>query len=290
MRRILPAAIVAACALFAAPASAGGLFDYDTSGPLNAVYGPAKTLAPNVTSRAVEFAGHDGKTVKGEIIAGNAKGAHPGVLFVHWLGEPQTTNHTEFEGDAIALARRGVTSVLIDALWSDAKWFDGVGHDAKADIAQAAGQVIDMRRALDLLEAQPGVDKSRIALVAHDFGAMFGALMLSADTRPRAFVGMAAVPTFSEWYLLGKKSPAEDYATLLDTTLDITGALKAAKAKAYLLQFATKDHYVPAARAQMLVDATPLPKGVFYYETDHALAVEAARVDRLSWLQGQLFR
>ncbi len=290
MKRSLGAAVLFACAMFAAPSfAAGALFDYDASRPLDPVHGPMKNYNGGISIRSVEFNGHAGARVKGEIVSGRASARHPGVLFVHWLGDPETTNRTEFEADARLLAARGVTSILIDALWSDPKWFDSVGHDAKADIEQAAGQVIDMRRALDLLETQPGVDKSRIALVAHDFGAMFGALLLSADTRPRAFVGMAAVPTFSEWYLLGKKSPAEDYATMLDTTLDITGALKTSKAKAYLLQFATKDHYVPAARAQTLVDALPLPKGVFYYETDHALKVEQANTDRRAWVAGQLF-
>ena len=48
----------------------------------------------------------------------SATKARPGVLFVHWLGDAATTNHTEFEADAVALARRGAVCVLLDAMWS----------------------------------------------------------------------------------------------------------------------------------------------------------------------------
>ena len=49
----------------------------------------------------------------------------------------------------------------------------------------------DVRRALDVLLAQPGLDKSRVAIVGHDFGAMWGALAAPADPRVTHFVYMA---------------------------------------------------------------------------------------------------
>jgi len=66
-------------------------------------------------------------------------------------------------------------------------------------------QVIDLRRALDLLAAQPGLDHDRIAFVGHDFGAMTGALLAGADKRPRWYVLMAATTSFPAWYLPGKE-------------------------------------------------------------------------------------
>ena len=41
----------------------------------------------------------------------------------------------------------------------------------------------DLRRALDVLLAQPGVDPKRIAYVGHDFGAMYGAVLAGVDRR-----------------------------------------------------------------------------------------------------------
>lgn len=290
MRKPFIFALISLFAL-AAPAMAepSALYEYDAKAPLNPVLGAEKKISANAVSQPVTFDGGDKRKVIGQIIRSTRPGSHPGILFVHWLGEEKTSNFTEFESDAIALAEKGVTSVMVNALWSDPKWFDTVGRNSQADIAQAASQVIDLRRALDLLQAQKGVDSKRIAVVGHDFGGMFSALLATVDTRPKAYVFLAAVPTFSEWYLLGKKAPNGDYVTLLDTTLDITGALKSAKAKGYLFQFANSDRYVPLDRARILVDATPLPHGEFLYKADHDLDVPEAHRDRRAWLIGQLF-
>jgi fermentation-respiration switch protein FrsA (DUF1100 family) len=52
-----------------------------------------------------------------------------------------------------------------------------------------------------------------------------------------------------------------------------------------LLQFATKDEHVAKPRADMIVAATPDPKTVHWYETDHELNVPEATRDRLAWIR-----
>jgi dienelactone hydrolase len=252
-------------------------------------YGPERALGPGVTARDVRFASPTGHLVTGEILTGAGPGPHPAVLFVHWLGDPRTTNHTEFEPDAIALARRGATALLVDAMWSAPGWFETIGKSADADARATLDQVADLRRALDALAAQPGVDPGRIAYVGHDFGAMAGALLACADARPRWYVLMAGTATLSEWYLLGKTAP-DGYAARLDTDLDLEAALSRSKAQGFLFQYAAHDHYIPADRAALLIAAAPLPKGVFWYDADHALGVPGALADREAWLSETLWR
>ena len=277
-------------ALFlSAPASAQG-FTYDTSAPLHAVYGPAHRLGPTVTSRSLVFTAPSGHKVTGEVISGAAPDPHPGVLFVHWLGDPKTTNHTEFEPDAVALAKRGVTSVLVDAMWAKPAWFDTVGASAPDDLKGASAQVIELRRGLDVLMAQKGVDPRRVAYVGHDFGAMFGTLLAGVDPRPSVYVLMAGVPTFSEWYLLGKTHPQRDAYVAALAGLDTTPSLNRSKARAVLFQFSAHDHYITPERAALFASTTILPKGEFFYDADHSLAVPQAFADRQTWLGEQLFR
>ena len=109
-------------------------------------------MSPPATSASTGRVGHP---ITGEIVAGAAPEPHPGVLFVHWLGDAKTTNHTEFEPDAIALARKGATSLLVDALWSDPAWFDPWASPLDADERTTEGQVADLRRALDALPPSP---------------------------------------------------------------------------------------------------------------------------------------
>ena len=42
-------------------------------------------------------------------------GSAPGILWGHWLGEPETTNRTQFLPEAVTWARRGAVSVLTEA-------------------------------------------------------------------------------------------------------------------------------------------------------------------------------
>jgi dienelactone hydrolase len=270
-------------------AEADDLFAYDSSAPIAPVYGKPGTIAPGVTSRSISFASPSGHMINGEIIGGAAKEKHPGILFVHWLGDPKTTNHTEFEADAIALAKRGATSLLIDAMWSAPNWFDHMGVDAKADLAESTAQVIDLRRSLDVLEAQPNIDAARITYVGHDFGAMFGALMAGVEQRPRFYVLMAGTATMDEWYLLEHKAKDEAAYRAIVAPLDIAGGLKQSKANAFLFQFSAHDHYIAPDRANLFFQSAPLPKGAFWYDAAHDLAVPAAFADRQAWLVEHLF-
>ena len=47
--------------------------------------------------------------------------------------------------------------------------------------------------------AHPQIDEARLAYVAHDFGAMYGAVLAGVDPRPQWYVLMAGTPVFSDW-------------------------------------------------------------------------------------------
>ena len=228
------------------------------------------------TVKEVTFASPTGHRVFGEIVEPIHAGLHAGVLFVHWLGDAKTTNHTEFDPDAIALAHKGVTSLLVDAMWSTPSWFDH-GRSTKVDFVDTVNQVIDLRRALDVLTTRPDVDSNRIAFVGHDFGSMCGAVLAGIDKRPKWYVLMAGTVTFSEWYLLGAQ-PADKAAYIAKmAALNPTLYMPHATAEAFLL-----------SRARRFADAVTAPKEVRFYDAGHSLAIPGARHDRISWLESKL--
>jgi predicted esterase len=219
--------------------------------------------------------------------AGPVKNA-PAVLWVHWLGEPATTNHTEFMSDAEALAKRGVVSMLVDMPWSQAKWFTDL-RSPQNDYADTIAQVVSLRRAVDCLSGVNGVDKTRIAYVGHDFGAMEGALLLAVDARPAYAVLMTPTLSFWEWYLLGKQ-PADPGAYVEEMSgLDLPRWLAQGKQKAMLLQFGQNDEYVSQATGIALRNAVPNRDRTFKaYKLDHALDDVTAHDDRIAWLAAHL--
>lgn len=283
------AALALALAVFAAPAGAGDLYAYDRAKTGPVTYGAPRALTTGVTARSIIFVSASGQTVTGEIVAGSPSAPKPGVLFVHWLGGAATTNHTEFERDAQSLAARGATSILIDAMWAAPKWFDHMGASVEADSKATVDQVVDLRCALDVLLAQKNVDAKRIAYVGHDFGAMLGAFLASADNRPQYWVYLAGNPSLTAWYTLGKKSPTHDQYVAAMATFDVIAALKSSKPKAVLLQFSAHDEYITPDEALRFFAAAPLPRGAFFYDVDHSLATTPAFADRQAWLVEQLF-
>jgi dienelactone hydrolase len=242
--------------------------------------------APGVDEQDVTFGTQPAGAFTGEVVFGAGPGPHPGILFVHWLGDPKTTNRSEFEAEAVTLAQRGVTSLLVDAMWAKPGWFDGIGKSEDADQRATAQQLRQLDLALVALQTAPNLDPKRIAYVGHDFGAMMGALIAGTDRRPSWYVLMAGVPTLSQWYLLTKPKP-DGYAAALDHAFDIPGSLAQSKAKGFLFQFASHDEFVSAADRAAFAGAAH-GATVILYDTDHALATPKALADRDAWLEKKL--
>lgn len=263
-------------------------FGYDARAPLQSIAGPVSQTATSL-EREVRFAS-GGRPVSGLLMrprtsTGALRGA--GILWVHWLGDPRTTNRSEFIADARALAALGATSLLIEASWSQPNWFER-GRSPSTDACNVRPEVVALRRALDMLATQ-NVDPARIAYVGHDFGAMYGVLLLAVDPRPSRAVLMTPALSFWEWFLLGA-TPADPGAYVAAMSpFDLPVWLVHSHASATLLQFAKHDAYVSEATAGVIGSLVRARgRTVKSYESDHALRVAAATAARRAWLVRQL--
>jgi dienelactone hydrolase len=225
-----------------------------------------------------------GATVRGRFIIPPESGRHPGVLFVHWLGDDAaTTNLTEFSDEATRLARAGIVSLSIDAEWAQPNWFDKI-RTTDDDYRDSLVQVAQLRGALDVLGGRDDVDPSNLAVVGHDFGAMYAALLAGLDDRPRFYVFVAGTTSFADWFLLGRKpANVKAYRAQL-APLDPLPYLRESHGQDYLFQFALHDKYVSLDSARAFFDASPAPKSLSFYDTGHACRTKAAVDDRVDWL------
>jgi fermentation-respiration switch protein FrsA (DUF1100 family) len=222
-------------------------------------------------------------TIRGRFVEPVRSGIHPGVLFVHWLGDEATTNLSEFNDEAQRLARAGIASLSVDAMWAAHGWFE-TGRSTDTDFAASLQQVAELRASLDALAARSGVDNADLAYVGHDFGAMYGAVLSGLDARPRYYVFISPTTSFADWYLLGKK-PADIPAFRRQMEpLEPLQYLRASHGHDYLFQFGLHDEYVSTERAQAFFDAAPSPKALFLYDEGHPLRSRAAVEDRTAWL------
>jgi dienelactone hydrolase len=207
-----------------------------------------------------------------------------GVLYLHWLEPPDTTqNRTEFLAEAVHAAQHGAVAILPDLTFP---WNGQVFGDARdADAVRA--QLAAVTRAYRTLLAQPGVDPRRTAVVGHDYGAMYGALLAQREQGIRAEVLMAGDATWANWfatYFVDVPDPAA-YAALF-AGLDPVDNVSRLGARLYI-QWAGQDQFVPAAVRDRFATADPAAKVTLYPNAHHNLD-QHAEDDRVAWLDGQL--
>jgi cephalosporin-C deacetylase-like acetyl esterase len=243
-----------------------------------------------VTVQQLTYAQLDGTRNAATLVTPASAGAaaRPAILFLHWYEPPRpTSNRTEFLAEAIELASSGVVSLLVDTPWTRENWFPT--REAARDYEFTVQMTKNVRRAVDaLLAAQPGIDKTRVALVGHDFGAMWGALAAAADPRVTHFVYMAGTRSFTDWYLFTpKKEGAEKDAFVARLApLDPIAALSRISPRPILLQFGSRDSFVKNEAAAAMADAVTGPKTMKTYDFEHELTYQA-RVDRIAWIKEQ---
>ena len=250
---------------------------------------PATLVDRDIAIREVHYAEAGGGTTDATLIGPRAPGRYPAVLFVHWYGPEHTnSNRTQYVPDALALAEKGIVSLLVDTPWSEPSWFPK--RDPRRDAAFSQLMVKRLRRAIDVLAAVESVDATRMALVGHDFGAMYGSIAAGLEPRVTAFVFTAGTARFADWWILGRKLEGEARAAVYAEHAAYDPIVHVAKVKVpTLLQFATKDPYVSRDAAQALIDAAAGPKEAKFYEAGHEMNYDAM-VGRVAWLVKTLGR
>ena len=219
------------------------------------------------------------------------EGPFAGILFVHWFAPPHPlSNRTQFLKEAEELARRGTVSLLVSTFWSTLERYEQ--RKWQTDFENSISQAKDLRRALDVLLGQSGVDPQRIAYVGHDYGAMFGALLASVDTRAKVHVHIAGTARFADWYGFGsstgvpKGADLEGFRAQL-APIEPINTIGKSKAS-FFFQWGEKDYYTPRKDFIDVYMAAPEPKRIATYPSKHEMEEPIIRQDRMAWLAEQL--
>ncbi len=247
------------------------------------------TLKDGVQVRDVSYAAYTkerGRIQAYVISPVGGTGNFAGILFFHWLGEPNG-DRNEFLNEAIDLAKKGTVSVLIQGHFP----WKVQPSNGETDRQRVIDETIEVRRALDLLLSQKMVDPKRIGYVGHDYGAMYGSILSGIDRRVKAFVFVAGMGDFAPWSLKYWQEPGtngvEAYRRGMKT-VDPIGYVGRAAPASLMFQFSNADKYISRTTALAYYDAASRPKQIHWYETDHAMNLDSVRKDRADWLARRL--
>jgi dienelactone hydrolase len=264
------------------------LYDYEVNAPLDIEEVGVETR-DGVEIHYITFSNTiDDEAVKAYLVVPTELGDGPfaGVLYLHWLGG-STSNRGQYLEEAVALAGQGVVALLTDTAWSGAStfWSKDVAEDAAASVKQ----VVEIRRALDVLVAQANVDPERIGVVAHDFGAMYAVVAAAVDGRPMTLVLLAGTPYLSDWFVpygVGRLSADEQtaYIEAMNVYAPIFYVGWLAEATSVFFQFGEYDSFVPEEKALEFFEAAHDPKQMEVYSDAHPLSLDDDDADRLAWL------
>ncbi|HEY6849195.1 MAG TPA: hypothetical protein VI320_23715 [Terracidiphilus sp.] len=268
-------------------------FAYDASTPLE-LRQISTEKQGTATIQEITYTSPRGGVVPASLVLPSGNGKFAAVIWGHWLMPGATnSNKSEFLQEAIALASAGVVSLLIDAPQARP------GFKASPNPALVAQQVVDLRRAVDLLLSRPDVDPKRIAYVGHSWDAGTGAILDALDKRFTAFVFMSG-PQSTRQLVLSSDSPrmvsmrkGVDMAKVEQTLQMNAWADPASYAGQFgpapaLFQYGLHDEvWVPLQDAKDYFAMSSGPKEAKFYGSDHALNQNAEK-DRDEFLKKHL--
>jgi hypothetical protein len=281
-------------------------FDYDSKSGLELRENNFEKRG-NIMLIDLNYAGASGDRVPAYLMLPRGNGPFPAIIWGHWLmkGSP-LANKDEFLEEALVLARAGVVSLLVDAPQARHDFVPekDLIESGKQQSEAALHQVIDLRRAIDLLLVRHIVDPKRIAYVGHSWDAHVGAILAGVETRICCYVLMASGYSDQEDTFLSRdpeilrlrKQVGDDtlreyfHEYAFDDPVYFTGHTDR---ESIFLQFASSDLSAAGgppdkARAQKYLDSfNSKDKQMQIYDAPHALNA-AARLDRVRWLQKHL--
>jgi dienelactone hydrolase len=262
------------------------LFDYDASLPFE-VQTNHVDVRDGVTIKDITFTAiQENQPVRAYLVAPENADSCAAILWVHWLGE-EHCNRNQYLDEATAIAKAGVVSLLPDAMWSQEDWYPK--RVPAADYANSIRQVIELRRAMDLLLSQPHVDPTRVAFVGHDYGGMYGTLASGVDNKAKAYVLIAVAPSFFDWAFYAAQPESRADYICQNAVLEPTDYLRQIKNASFLFQYAETDPYIGYMKRVEFVRSAPEPREMkVYADAEHSMNTAQIRADRSAWLKTQL--
>jgi dienelactone hydrolase len=266
------------------PADLLGLYRYEASQPL-AVQEVKTESKDGAVIHDLSYEGPAGRITAFYVVP-QGEGPFPAVLFMPGAPGARFT----FYSEAIALAQRGIVSLLPDPPYARPPIEEVVEFkpDDRDGIVQ---EVVEMQRGIDFLVSREEIDAGRLGYVGFSWGGSLGSIFAAVERRVDSFVLMSAVPRLSADMLrLGEERGAEgDLAAYEEAMrpIDAVNYLPYVAPNTVFFQFGEEDTRPSPAMGRRVAAAASDPKQARWYPAGHELD-DRALEERDAWLAGRL--
>jgi hypothetical protein len=134
------------------------------------------------------------------------------------------------------------------------------------------------------------VDRGRLGIAGHDYGAMYGTLLAQADRRVKAAVHVALDATWVNWFNLfwigHEGEDAVRYAAVFAGLDPVDNVSRLGSRQ--LFQWSDPDFFIPAEVRARFAAAAPASPVKTYARTDHSVDLTQTETDRIAFLATQL--
>jgi dienelactone hydrolase len=267
------------------------LFAYDRAAPPNLTAVPTSSGDPALDMFRIAYDSPSGGRVTGFMATPRTPGPHAGVLVLHGL--PGTAEQG-MVGQGREIARRGAVVIAIDAPWARR---GGLPDLTPRDSADQVQLMRDLSRALDVLEARPDVDRTRLGYVGGSYGGAMGALFVGLERRLAAAVLFVPDGGLVEHFTNADGSPIGPLADVAAAArrrwleamwpIEPIRFIHHAAGTPILFQNGRSDALVTVEDAEALHAAAKEPKTIQWFDAGHGLT-PTARAQRLTWLAERL--
>jgi dienelactone hydrolase len=293
LQRLASGGVVIVVLLLLAPAACGGgdeegreIFGYDDNAPLSVETVDDMSRQNGVHVDRILYASPRGGRVSALIATPPGGGPFAGIIAQHGLPGDKFQMHQIAED----FARTGAVVVAIDAPW--ARRGEVPPDFTERDRADQIQLMVDLRRAVDLLQSRDGVDDDRIAYIGIGYGAAMGGLLAGIEDRIAAFV-LSSGDGGLVSHFTGPDDAGGPLSQLsrarrkrwLDAMRPIEPIKWIGKADAPVLFLADRngDDIIPPTDARAYHQAAQQPKDVRWYDSGHDPAEAAC--DAARWLE-----
>ena len=264
------------------------LFAYDAAAPLD-IREEKRWRDGGVTVIDFNYASPRGGRVPATLVLPDGAGPFAGLVFMHGHGGYRRNLLTRAE----TYARLGAVGILISAPSNRPEHdnFRPIFFRGEPDSREQIQLIVDLRRAVDILLAQPKVDPQRLGYVGSSYGGAMGGLLAGVEGRIKAYaleVGDGGLVThFSGAMIMGLPDQVRREWLAAMWPIEPIHYVGCAAPAALLFQNGTLDEMVAPADALRYQQAGSEPKTIRWYAAGHALNGQAYR-DQAEWLRNTI--